>query len=491
MSTFNTVRRIFVASLIGASALAAGEAQAVIIPNNVSGRFIKLENNGPATRILHTSEIEAFNGGVAPIGGLDGVNDFALISKGASFEAESFTDTFSGATHGSVNAPIDGVPSDGAGTYSRTNAGFYMLDLGQTRDIGRIRVWQRPDGCCQDRLQNVTVSLLADNAGVPGAVVGSQSFAGQVPSQSFQDFFVAQGSLIAPGGVGVIGTDTVGLAKFVQVINNGNVDRLLAIGELEAFASGVPAGPNGNTPGNFTSLNNPNDLARSAAGATIFSASTSGGHGVPGSVIDGLEQQGADVWTKQNPGGGAQITVGLASSTEIGTVRVHQRNDGCCQERLSDFTVNLFADNGSGAPGALVGSQSFPGQATTDSFAQLNFATQFTIGANDVLQIEINGTTGLADLLSVGTSGLGQLVILPGATLQIIGLGTLAGGQTFDILNFGSVVGSFTNIIAPQGLITTNLLTNGTVSTALLPEPGTIGLALLGALALARRRRVA
>ena len=54
----------------------------------------------------------------------------------------------------------------------------------------------------------------------------------------------------------------------------------------------------------------------------------------------------------------------------IDRIRVWQRSDGCCQDRLQDFTVSLLADNGQGLPGATLQQVSIP-PAPTNSFAEI------------------------------------------------------------------------------------------------------------------------
>jgi hypothetical protein len=156
------------------------------------------------------------------------------------------------------------------------------------------------------------------------------------------------------------------LVQYVQVIKNDA--NLLHIGEMEVYALGVTPGPNDDVNGNDTPFNNPNDLARLAVGASVFSVDGTGGHGIPNDVIDGLNQTAGNVWTKQLAGG-AQITIDLGAGFTLGTIRLHQRDDGCCQARLSNFTLKLFADDG-GSPGALVEEFDYPGQAPTNLFAE-------------------------------------------------------------------------------------------------------------------------
>ncbi|MBL7222693.1 MAG: PEP-CTERM sorting domain-containing protein [Candidatus Brocadiae bacterium] len=150
-------------------------------------------------------------------------------------------------------------------------------------------------------------------------------------------------------------------AHFIQVENNGGVVRLLHVAEIEAFIDDTMP---------LANMDPANDAALSGLGASVYSASTGGGHGNPLATIDGAEQSAAATWTKQQTTEpNAQITIDLGSTQSIGTLRVHQRTDTCCNDRLSNFTVRLYADDGAGNPGTEVYSRSFPGQAPSTLFA--------------------------------------------------------------------------------------------------------------------------
>ncbi|NQT40377.1 MAG: hypothetical protein HQ581_22980, partial [Planctomycetes bacterium] len=359
-------------------------------------------------------------------------------------------------------------------------AGVYkveaLVDLGQTVNLQQIQLLQRGDGCCQDRLKDFTITLEADNGGVPGAVVASQTFLGQAPMTTTMT--LATGQIILPGGDGAIGTEQVGRnARFIRVQNNGGADRPLHSSEIEAFAPGVTPNNNG--------APSTNDIADTS----FHSLQGVGGHGSTNAVFDGNLQTGGSTWSRD--GLSNFYTLDLGSTQDMETIRVWQRADGCCQDRLSNFTVSLLTDDGFGNPGGLMASQSFAGQAPTNTFAELTFADAFTIGADDTLKIEIDATAATADLLSVGAAGLGDLTIAPGATLDVTFLGGEAmAAQTFNILDFGSLDGTFDTINLPQ--LTTpalhwdlsNLQQTGEIGIA-APEPTSFALAILGLLGLA------
>lgn len=487
-ATSRHIRRFLSATLaVLVTAIVITPASAVINAVGVEAQFIRINKTTPGDDIqsFHIGEVRALTLGT----------DYAVIGLGA-----SATTTHGGVQHGNDAALISGVVNTGGDTWSRTDVntgGMFeteaLINLGQVRNLQEVQIIQRGDGCCADRLKDFTVTL-EDATNTP--VATSPLFAGTAPFST--SFVVGTGSEILPGDNGVIGTETVGSGRFVQVINNGNANRPLHIGELEVFADGVAPGPNGNVGGGNTPLNNPNDLATTSAGASIVSASTQGGHGVPGAVIDGLEQTAGTTWTKQQVGGGSQITVDLGGTFDVGTVRVHQRNDGCCQERLQNFSVNVFADDGAGGVGMLLETVSFPGQPGNNSFGQLSLSSPaFTIGSNDILKIELDPNAMTADLLQVGVLGNGALTIDSGAMLDLTLLNfdiPIATSQTFDILDFGSVTGTFaaitTNLTRAFRLDSTNLLVDGTVTVSnVLPEPTTAMLALLGVAGLAGRRR--
>jgi autotransporter-associated beta strand protein len=182
------------------------------------------------------------------------------------------------------------------------------------------------------------------------------------------------GSISGPGGL------FSPEARFVQV--QKNIPGRLHIGELEVYAPGTAA-VNDDVPGANTPLNNPDDLALTSQGATTYSASAGDGHGVPASVIDGLEQTAAATWTSDQglTAPTAEITIDLGITSAIDTIRLHQRNDSCCQDRLENFTVNLFADDG-GVPGILISSQVFPGRPPVNSFGEMTFTSTVTNSYN-------------------------------------------------------------------------------------------------------------
>ncbi|NQT40380.1 MAG: PEP-CTERM sorting domain-containing protein [Planctomycetes bacterium] len=452
----------------------------------VEGRFIRVTNDGTANRSLHIGEIEAFLAGTTPSGGPDGGKDLALGSQGASFESQ-----VGSGGHGGTAAVYDGALQTGGDTWTRSGVGAeYVLDLGQTRDLGTIRAWQRAGGCCQERLSDFTVSLLADNgSGAPGAEVHSESFAGNAPTSSFAA--VEMPVTLHPGGEGAVGTawrgDTEG--RFIRVRNNGIGNRRLHIGEIEAFLAGdSPAG----------GLDAIADVALASKGAEFESRFGPLGHGSNEAVYDGAMQSGANTFS-MDPGVASEYVLDLGQSRDLSTIRVWQRSD-CCDDRLANFSVSLLADDGSGLPGEAVFSDSFDGQVPNKSFGSVSVRPMFTLQDYHTLAIEVDGATGTSDVLMVGIDGLGELMIEPGATLDVRSLGDwIPSGSVFDVLDFGTLDGEFGAVHLPelapaQYWDTSNLYITGELAVG-VPEPATWMLLVLGATGLAcfgrRRRRAA
>lgn len=480
-------KKLLLSSIVASCAMLASvnSSEAIIIESGTSGRFISITNNGGSSRLLHVNELEAFTtGATVKSTSLEPLYDKALTSQGASFESQ-----IGSTAHGSNTAPLDGILNTGGATFT-LNAGIgnqMVYDLGTTRNLSTVKLWQRADGCCQERLSDFTVAVLADNGGgLPGATVFTQSFPSQVTTDSFAEFNLLTGRQILPGGAGVIGTEVQGesAVRFIRVRNNLDAGRLLHIAEIEAFATGV-------VPNSGTDLST-NELV----GENFESSRGPIAHGSSSALTNDVRDTGAATFTL-NTAAGNEMVIDLNANADLGAVRLWQRNDGCCQERLSNFTVSLLKDNGAGVAGDEVFAFNHTGQVATNSFAQINIPTipdAFTLKSTDQLIIDVNLTTNAADLFSVGNGGLGFLTIEAGASLILNVTGV--GDRTLNILDFGSIAGNFgsISIVGTGGysLNTANLLTTGQITLNTIPEPATAGLLLLGmAGAMRRRSRVA
>ena len=185
------------------------------------GRFIRVRNTGSGARQLHIGEIEAFSRGVVPSLGLDGINDLALGSKGTTFES-----SVGPPQHGANEAVFNGVLDVAGATWSTLNGvgNEYVLDLGASFDLETIRVWQRGDGCCQNRLSNFEVAILEDNAGSPGDVIFSEVVAGTTPTNSYSTV-IAESASVAGW------TDVSPLSGTVAAIDDGTYTMTVTVAD--------------------------------------------------------------------------------------------------------------------------------------------------------------------------------------------------------------------------------------------------------------------
>lgn len=215
------------------------------------GRFIELVKNTPSNTRLHISEIEAFTPGETPDeGDADGTSQNDLVQAGsASTEYPPTTTTIQ---HGVATSVYDGNLEAGAAVWSTLEGQGvvprYMLDLGRTEDIERVRIFGRADTCCTDRLENFVVNIYEDNgAGLPGELVSSAGFSGTAPSGSsgFVELevstpdlgitsFVADQSLL-PQGAPLTLSWTVNTGTTSVVIDQG-------VGDVTSLTNGAGEG---------------------------------------------------------------------------------------------------------------------------------------------------------------------------------------------------------------------------------------------------------
>ncbi len=200
----------------------------------------------------------------------------------------------------------------------------YTLDLGQDYPISDIKITPRQDGCCAERLSNIRVSIHAGTAAAMGAEVwGTNLFTdGSNPGSS-------AGALVDIP----LSSPQTGRWVEVRALSSPVPDYSLQMTELQVFAT-VPAAQVNRAVGAIASANQP-----------VY-AGTSAVNLVDGNRADFVH--GAASLTN-----GFAYTINLGVEVDMNKIAIFARQDGCCGERLSNYRVSIFKDQG-GSPGQKV-----------------------------------------------------------------------------------------------------------------------------------------
>lgn len=221
--------------------------------------------------------------------------------------------------------------------------------------------------------------------------------------------------------------------RFIEVIQNSATSTArLHLSEIEVFAIGtIPD----NADNDGTSSN---DIVQASSPSTVTPPTTTDlNHGEPSSVFDGDLESGAEVWsTLDNLGFPSVYMLDLGATSTIGKVRLFSRADGSARRGLENFSVNLYADDGFGSPGALVKTISYPGTAPNGNAGPVEFSfeiidvgiTSFavdktTIAAGEAITFSWEVSTSSTAIYI--DNGIGDLVLLTDA--QGVGSTTVTG----------------------------------------------------------------
>ncbi|NQT86773.1 autotransporter-associated beta strand repeat-containing protein, partial [bacterium] len=379
----------------------------------------------------------------------------------------------------------------GTGTLSLTHAGNSFADLNLNQGSLRIANAGALGGMTSvtlgggqalefDGTMAINALTITPAGGVLRGLSGTTTINTPIGLGGIADLLIdGPGDIVinTPFGNGHLAPPT---GRFVQVKNNGTANRRMDIGEIEAFAFGTT--PTVDNAGDNQFLNPTIDLAYTTNGASNYAQGADSGFTQPHgtntvNLINARETDGGGTWSSQ--GVGNYVTIDLGATFGVGSVRVHQRN-GCCQDRLRDFSVNIFDDNGSGAPGALSASQSYPGQPPNERFGELAFAINNNViksGTGTLTLTAANTYNGLTDiqggtLIAANSSALGTTdagtTVANGATLGLRGGITIPAAETITlgsstIANIGgantipgpiALGGNFTTVDSRAGSIT-------------------------------------
>ena len=219
-----------------------------------------------------------------------------------------------------VTNAVDG--NFGSLTHPLANSGtlgfYYQIDLGADVTPSHISVVNRGDGCCPERLTNYQVSLLADSAGSPGAVLWQATIRGD-------------GSNSGIGGTDLIFANASSnpahtfRGRFLRLSNLSNAAYNPQLAEIQVWQLNV----NGNL-----ALGRP----------TIASGVTYPGYPA-GNLTDGNRLSPGFSHPETGAGFGFYYQTDLGVERALSRIVLYNR-DNAAPERLSNYRVTLFANNG-------------------------------------------------------------------------------------------------------------------------------------------------
>ncbi|NQT87335.1 PEP-CTERM sorting domain-containing protein, partial [bacterium] len=192
--------------------------------------------------------------------------------------------------------------------------------------------------------------------------------------------------------------------------------------------------------------------------------------------------------------------------SSVGIVRAFPRNDTCCQDRFANLRFEVFADDGTGSPGLLLGTidgpDNAPGGTTAMAEAIFNMSSGIAAGADIVGSLnaaithifEIDALTGTMDLIEIANpspSVYTTYLDLNDATAVVQLINGVPTPGDYKMLSADNILGTFGELILPQmesyGFDTSQLYETGILT--ITPEPATLSILGLGLLAVRRRRR--
>ncbi|MGI9243849.1 MAG: PEP-CTERM sorting domain-containing protein [Verrucomicrobiales bacterium] len=150
------------------------------------------------------------------------------------------------------------------------------------------------------------------------------------------------------------------LAAYVHIVKNETPDTRFHLSEVEAFADGVvPNGLGGATfDGQSTSTNDIGDgsLVAFGVGNNLPTIGTTNmlEHGLAAQNPNNVLENVGNVWsTANNLATNAQYTLDLGGTSDVTTIRLWPRADGCCAFRWSNLEIQLLDSDRNPIPGTL------------------------------------------------------------------------------------------------------------------------------------------
>lgn len=325
----------------------------------------------------------------------NGDRNFALLGT-----ASQSTTDFGGAASRANDGNTDGNFGGNSVTHTNEPGGgtaFWQVDLGTTREVDQIVLWNRTD-CCADRLTNFRVSVLdAANLELWG-----------------QDFYTGGGN--------------VGINEFINPPANtmgnkvkvgflpSNPGQFLALAEVEVLDFVTPTLANVALIGtaNQSSTGYGGDASRANDGNT-----------------NGLFGNNSVTHTDDTvvPGSPVYWEVALTGDFGINEIALYNRQD-CCGNRLANFRASVFD-----GPTEIWGASYFVGSGNAGSIFSIHDDAGGFFAAGDRVRIEYIGGVnnegpggGQVSLSLAEVKVFGQAIPEPGTAVSLLGgLGMLLG----------------------------------------------------------------
>jgi F5/8 type C domain len=256
---------------------------------------------------------------------------------------------FAASADRAVDGIIDGDFTRGSTTHTALESRpWWRVDLGQAHKITRVVLWNRTD-CCAERLSDFTVKLWDKSS----SLVASTVFPGVAGRQT---------------EIPISGSDVY--AVTVQLNQTGH----LSLAEVQVFG-----------------YSNLAQFAPSSQSSTDFA-------GVSSRATDGSHSGGSFVATHTKNENRPWLQIELASPSVVDSVLLWNRSD-CCLERLSNFTVTYYNEDGHDL-------------ATANYAGTAGLKTPINLSAAGVsyVRVQLNGT-GILSLDEVQVYGLSNLAL--------------------------------------------------------------------------------
>ena len=255
--------------------------------------------------------------------------------------------------------------------------------------------------------------------------------------------------------------NTVGGARFVRVSEESVVDGNLHISEIEVFNAGVTPDQLGPGSANSNPALSTNDYSTGLS-HHVATTTSSIQHGLATRVYDGDHEGGGDVWSTNNVSSpDPRFTLDLGGARGVGTVRVYPRNDNCCSNRFEDLRFDVFADDGTGNPGALLGTftDNVPDGASlvmreaTFNIPLISADIKGTLESDHTYVFELDALTGTMDMIGITNPNpavYGQTILdLNNATAVVELINGVPAPGTYHMLSADSILGDFDSITLP------------------------------------------